>query len=59
MIPKIVFFGGPPKTATTSLYEAFKTIEDVKVQDGKENYDYQKKNFQNNLLKKQVKPPNR
>lgn len=59
MKPKIVFFVGPPKTATSSLYETFKRIEGVKVQGGKENYDYQKKNFQNKLLKrsnKAIKP---
>lgn len=52
MNPKIVFFVGPPKTATTWLYQTFKTIEDLEIQGGKENYDYQKKNFQNNLIKK-------
>ena len=52
MIPKIVFFAGPPKTATSWFYETLKNIKDVEVQGGKENYDYQKRKFQKNLLEK-------
>ena len=52
MIPKIVFFAGPPKTATTWFYETLKTIKDLEVQGGKENYDYQNRKFQKKLLEK-------